>query len=350
MENLSPVLLGALFLAAAAATWVAGIALTKTTDSIDTRFRIGDALGGLVLLGVAGSLPEIAVVYSAARHGHIPVIIGNLVGGIAVQTLILVIFDFAVDRKRPLSYLAGSVTMSLETVFAIAITVLALLATLIPAGHVLLRTNPLSAALVVAWVVGLFLINRARKVPRFNDVAEEPRRGRRHHQRRAKENHAFYRGKSTVYVLGVFSFASLITLAAGYLLEESGTALATRLGVGTGIFAATFMALATSLPEISTGLESIFIGDNQLAVSDIVGGNAFMLVIFLFADIVAGKPVLSYAGPPDVWLGCLGVAMMAVYAVSFLVRPRRCYFRLGLDSLALVLLYGAGIAAVAYMK
>jgi cation:H+ antiporter len=343
-------LLSVLFVAAAAATCAAGITLTKTTDSLDTRFRIGDALGGLVLLGITGSLPEIAVVYGAARHGHIPVIIGNLVGGIAIQTLLLALFDFAAGRRRPLSYLAGSVTLSLETVFAIAITAIALLATLVPARRALLRTNPLSAVIVVAWVVGLILINKARRVPRFNAVTEEPLRGRRHHERRAKENHAFYRGKSTGYVCAVFSFASLITLGAGYLLEESGTAVATRLGIGTGLFAATAMALATSLPEISTGLESIFIGDNQLAVSDIIGGNAFMLAIFLFADIVAGKPVLSYADHPDVWLGLVGIAMMAVYAISFLLRPRRCYFRLGVDSLALVVLYAVGIAAMARIR
>ena len=150
-------------------------------------------------------------------------------------------------------------------------------------------------------------------------------------------------------MIGVFSVASILTLIAGYLLEESGTAVANHLGIGTGIFAATFMALATSLPEISTGLESIFIGDNQLAVSDIVGGNAFMLVIFLFADIVAGQPVLSHAGRSDVFLGGLGVVMMAVYAVSFRLRPRRCYFRLGIDSLMLIALYAAGVVIVAKM-
>lgn len=350
MESMSLPLISVLFLVAAAATWAAGITLAKTTDSLDTRFKIGEAMGGLILLGITGSLPEIAVVYSAARHGHIPVIIGTLVGGIAIQTLLIALFDFAVGRRRPLSYLAGTITLSLETVFAIAITAITLLATFIPARHTIFRTNPLSGVIVIAWVVGLFMINKARQNPRFNVVAEDAVPGRKHHHRRATENYAFYKGKSTRYVLLVFSFASLVTLAAGYLLEESGTAIANRLGIGTGIFAATVIALATSLPEISTGLESIFIGDNQLAISDIIGGNAFMLVMFLLGDIAAGKPVLSYAGRPVVWLGYLGIIMMLIYAVSFVAKLRRCYFRLGLDSVAQIVLYGVGVFIVAHLK
>ena len=89
MGGLSLTLLLAMFVGSGVVTWMAGVALTKATDSLDTRFRIGDAIGGLVLLGIAGSLPEIAVVGSAAKNGHMPVIIGTLIGGLSIQTLLL---------------------------------------------------------------------------------------------------------------------------------------------------------------------------------------------------------------------------------------------------------------------
>ena len=50
---------------------------------------LGDALGGLVLLAVAGSLPELAITISAASQGNLPLAAGNLIGGIAVQTMVL---------------------------------------------------------------------------------------------------------------------------------------------------------------------------------------------------------------------------------------------------------------------
>ena len=70
MEAMPLALLGAMFVGSGAITWAAGIALTKTTDTLDHRFKIGDAIGGLVLLGIAGSLPEIAVVI---RRPYTPV-------------------------------------------------------------------------------------------------------------------------------------------------------------------------------------------------------------------------------------------------------------------------------------
>jgi len=45
-----------LFTVSGLVTWGAGVTLTKTTDTFDHRFKIGDALGGLIILGIAGSL------------------------------------------------------------------------------------------------------------------------------------------------------------------------------------------------------------------------------------------------------------------------------------------------------
>ena len=47
---------------------------------------------------------------------------------------------------------------------------------------------------------------------------------------------------------------------------------------------------ATALPEISSGIAAVRLGDHQLAVGDILGGNSFQLTLFLLADILAGTP------------------------------------------------------------
>ncbi len=98
MGSLSSPLLVVVFAAGAVATWIAGTALSKTTDVLDRRFGFGEALGGVVLLAVAGSLPEVAITVSAAAKGHLGLAAGNLIGGVAVQTLVLVICDAVASR------------------------------------------------------------------------------------------------------------------------------------------------------------------------------------------------------------------------------------------------------------
>jgi Ca2+/Na+ antiporter len=60
----------AMFLVGGVATWLAGTALSRTTDALDDRLHFGEALGGVVLLAVSGSLPEVAITVSAVLQGH----------------------------------------------------------------------------------------------------------------------------------------------------------------------------------------------------------------------------------------------------------------------------------------
>ena len=64
------------------------------------------------------------------------------------------------------------------------------------------------------------------------------------------------------------------------------------------IFGATVLAFATALPEISSGIAAVRLGDHQLAVADIFGGNSFQVSLFLLADLIAGKPGAAVVRPP----------------------------------------------------
>jgi len=342
----SPFLL-LIFLAAAAATWVAGIFLSKTTDALDARLGLGDALGGLVLLAVAGSLPELAITISAAAEGNLSLAAGNLIGGIAIQTMVLLICDVAVGPERPLTFLVGRLTPVLEGLLVIIVVAGVEMGALLKKSTAIAgRVSPASLGIVVVWVVGLYTIQRAAKDPRWSIEMPGSRPGRHRGERAQTDQPHPYTGSSTARVAGIFGLACLVTLGAGIALEVSGNDLANRLSVNGVIFGATVLAAATALPEISSGIAAVRLGDHALAMGDIFGGNAFQVCLFLVADLVAGEPVLPSAGDLNAWLAALGVALTAIYGFGVISRPMHCRFRLGPDSLLALAFFGLGIAGL----
>jgi len=144
----------------------------------------------------------------------------------------------------------------------------------------------------------------------------------------------------------IFAGACGVTLGAGVALEVAGNTLADRAGVNGVIFGATVLATATALPEISSGIAAVRLGDNALAIGDIFGGNAFQVCLFLVADLIAGTPVLPTAGRLNGWLASLGVGLTAIYAIGIVGRPERCRARLGPDSILALIVFGLGIAGL----
>jgi len=328
------------------ATWGAGIELSRTTDAIDRRFGLGEALGGMILLAVAGSLPEVAITVSAAAHGDLGLAAGNLIGGIAIQTMVIVICDAVASREEALSFLVGSLVPVLEGLLVVVVVSGVLMGALLPASVRIGPMSPASIFIVVAWVTGVYVLNRVRNSPAWSIEMPGSRPGRPH---RRVRHPAEKPAPSTITprrAIVVFALASAVTLAAGVVLELTGNTLATRQGINGVIFGATVLAVASALPEISSGIAAVRLGDHQLAVADIFGGNAFQVCLFLLADLIAGKPVLPSAGDLNGWLAALGVALTIVFAFGVIVRPRRCYLRLGIDSVLVIVVFGLGLAGL----
>jgi cation:H+ antiporter len=347
VSGLSSPLLVLVFIAASAVTWVAGVALSKTTDALDVRLGFGQELGGIILLAIAGSLPELAITISAAAGGNLELAAGNLIGGIAVQTMVLVLCDFAVGQERPLTFLVGALTPVLEGLLVVLVVSGVLMGALLPPttaiGGVV---SPASIAIVVVWSIGIYVINRVRKDPRWSISMPGSQPGRRHRRQAHPEQPHPFAKASTARVAGFFLAACAATLVAGVVLEVGGNTLADRAGINGVIFGATILAGATALPEISSGLAAVKLGDHALAVGDIFGGNAFQVCLFLLADLIAGSPVLPSAGKLNGWLASLGVGLTSIYAIGVIARPQRCRFRLGPDSLLAIVVFGLGIAGL----
>src|ERR671939_1091533 len=139
-ESLSlPILLLA-FVGAAAFVWVAGVRLSNTTDILSARLGLGEALGGLIMLAIVTNLPEIAITSSAALSNNLGVAVGNILGGIAIQTIVLVVLDaFGVRGPDPLTYRAASLVLVLEGTLVVAVLIVAIMASRLAPSLILFR-------------------------------------------------------------------------------------------------------------------------------------------------------------------------------------------------------------------
>ncbi len=340
--GLAPLVL--IFLAAAATVWVAGILLSSSTDALDVRLGLGEALGGAILLAVATNLPEIAITASAALAHDLGIAIGNILGGIAIQTVVLVLLDVAMGPESALTTRAASLLLVLEGLLVIVVLAITVMGAQLPSSHPLGRVEPAALLIALTWLAGVWLISRARRGLPWHDVsgtapgAQEKPRG---HSKAATAKKMGLARAATLFILG-----ATVTLGAGIVLERSGAEIAGHVGLSGVIFGATILAAATALPEVSTGIAAVRLGDYQLAVSDIFGGNAFLPVLFLLASVLSGSAVLPQAQPTDIYLTELGIVLTSVYLWGLITRPHRQVLRMGLDSLTVLVLYAAGIAGL----
>jgi len=324
------------------------VRLSNTTDVLSKRLGLGEAVGGAILLAVATNLPEIAIVVTASINHNLDIATGNILGGIAIQTVVLAVLDGFGVRDSPLTYRAASLVLVVEGALVVALLAIVVDGTRLDADAIYGRVTGPAVLIALIWVLGLWLVARAQRGLPWHEQGNAPD-GQEHpmgHRTTMVER----RGPSTGRAAIEFAIAAGVTLAGGVALERLSESISTRVGLSGVLFGATVLAAATALPEVSTGLQSLKLGDYQLAVSDIFGGNAFLPVLFLPATIISGTAVLPQAHNSDVYLTALAILLTVVYVCGLLFRPARQWARLGPDSIAVVALYVLGIAGLVFVS
>ncbi|MCX6246956.1 MAG: sodium:calcium antiporter [Bacteroidetes bacterium] len=346
IESISfPVLLF-IFAGSAVIIWFAGIQLSKTADILATRFNLGEALGGLILLAIVTNLPEIAITVSAALQHNLELAIGNILGGIAIQTVVLVALDvFGLGKKDPLTYRAASLVLVLEGLMVITVLTLVVVGNQLRPSVIYGGISPIDAIIVLVWLAGIYMIGKARTDLPWHQLGTLPnsQKEKRGHSMKKKFDLSIKKGVSIQSVILVFAVSSVITLVAGVGLEVSGDAIARHIGMTGVIFGATILAAATALPEVSTGLASMKLKDYQMAMSDIFGGNAFLPVLFMVATVISGKSVLPQAHKTDIYLTGLAILLTIIYICGLMFRPRKQILWMGIDSFMVLTVYLIGL-------
>jgi cation:H+ antiporter len=323
-----------IFIVSVVLLWLFSNKLSKVVNFIDEKFKLGSSFGGTIILSVVTNLPEIAITVSAAVKGDIDLAVGNILGGIVIQSLLLVLFDFASRKeKKPLSTLVRNKASIVQGLFLIIILVLVILGKELTPSSLIFRTTPPELLIVFSWITSIIILKKvqAKKESSSNSSS--------------KSDKTKMTPKSAIiWLVGI----SLIILVFGVLLEETSNTIAGHFKINGLIFGATVLALVTSLPEISSGLAFVKAKTYQPIISDIFGGNAFLPVLFLAATMITNKPILPKAKNLDIYLTVVAIIMTAIYLIGMVLEMPGRKKGLGVDSWIVLGIYILSIIGMVF--
>ena len=158
------------------------------------------------------------------------------------------------------------------------------------------------------------------------------------------ENRSGRKSGSSLYPRLIFSI--ILVIAGGFWLAWAGREIAEITHWGENFVGALFLALVTSLPEMSVCLALIRMNSYDMALGNILGSNIFNLGIIFWADLVYRKgSILSGVSPPFYIAGGMGIILVLVLAAALMMpsdrkTKRRIYTW---DSITIIALYLAGM-------
>ena len=324
-------------LVAGAFVWWAGTTLSRDADALAAATGIGRAFLGVVLLGVATSLPEIATTVTAGVLGNAGLATGNLMGGVALQIVVLAGAD-AFASRRPLTVSIVEPVLLLQHVVLLLLLALAIAGMALGEPFSVLGVGIWPLVIAAVYLASLAVVYRGDEAMRWT-AAGAPSRETSNEEQEGAQRPPTWR----------IALSGAVILVAGWVLARSGDRLAESPALDATFVGAGLVALATSLPEVSTVIGSIRAGAYDMAVSNIVGTNSLEVALLLLADVaLRDGPLLSFATSSDIFLAALGAVLTCLYLGGLLLRHDRDGARLGRDSLAVIAVYAAGMLVLSF--
>ena len=329
-------MLALMFATGAGLVWYAGTKLARYADEISERTGLGQAVVGVLLLGAVTSLPEISTVTVATVSGNPNMAVNNLLGGIAFQVLVIALAD-AFARKQALTSMVPDPRTILNALVSVVLLTLATLGVMLGDWSMPGGVGFFPVLIAVTYVICVRQLSREVAVSGWVPAEEA--------DVEVGEGKTFDVSSSRLALLTMG--AAMLILAGGTIATLSAEAIAESTGTGTGLIGLTLLAFATSLPELSTAIAAVRMRRAELAIGDILGGNMFDVVLILLIDLLDdGEPILRQVDAASMSAALLGIMMTALVLIGLIERGNRQVLRLGYDSIAVIIVYIAGIAAI----
>ena len=307
------------FIGACVIIVIAGRKLVFHANKFAKQKGWGDVWAGFILLAIATSLPELFTATCSVTIIKLPdLALGNILGSIAFNLFIIAILD-AVRGKGP-------ILRETDTGLILCGGISIILSSLTIAGmssgvsFTIAGIGPFSIIIALIYLLGARLIFRSQKKAVLNTRASSSG------------------GSLLKYLL-----CALFIFGASIWLVHTAEGIAIQTGWGTTFVGALLLGIATSLPEATTSIYAVRQGSFGMAIGNILGSNMLNVVIVPICDIFTpGINFLSAVSMNNILPAAVGILMTAIVIVGIIYRSKKSFLRLGLDSIAIVIIFVVG--------
>jgi len=146
--------------------------------------------------------------------------------------------------------------------------------------------------------------------------------------------------RSLKKILIRYMMSAFVVISAALFLPKFGEKIAQQTGLGNTFFGTLFLAAATSLPELSVSLSCVKLKAFDIAVGNILGSNIFNVFVLALDDFFykSGSLFAHISGLHMTSIFFL-IIMSSVTGLGVLQKSGRTFWKLGWDTLIIVILY-----------
>ncbi|MCD6579811.1 hypothetical protein J7L48_10085 [bacterium] len=296
------------FILAFIIVFISGDKLSFYAKLLGKKKNVSDFIMGTILLSVITSLPELSSGFSAIFLAKNPnLMIADVFGSnffnittlwFAVLIVLILKFELSEISKSHINTI----------LFSIIIPVSLVLFFLLPPHFRKLGVISIPSIILIA------LLPFAMKT--FKSAAGEE----------AEDEVSFskkYLNYSYTKIFSTFLFFSILIIFSGIILGKTSDFIAKfpfhlngkEFFLGSSFVGSLFLAISTSLPEVSVTMYSIFKYKSiNLAYGNILGSNLFNTLIFLLGDLFTKSPLINVLSPGNLIL-LVGLSISSIFFI-----------------------------------